>query len=391
MATEASVAAERGVATAATEVDVVHVVREACGQGTPLRLLGGGTWSGAGRPVSAERTLDLSPLRGIVEYVPGDLTLTARAGTTLAEIDEATRAHGQWLPLDPFGTPSGTLGATLATASAGPLASSIGLPRDVALGVTFVDGRGRVVRGGGRVVKNVAGFDLVRLTVGAWGTLGVLTEATVRLRGVPEADESVALALPMEPGALAALLRGVRQAPVAPLAAELVSTTLATRLGVGPGPALLVRLGGNAEAVKAQRAELARLAAVAEVPAAVWQRLRDSEPASAATFRLSASPSDLGRLWADAVATVERLGGEAHGSLERGIVRCWLPAADIGELEAALAGIGVSCTRIFERLPAAAWPRLAPAVAADRLGRALRDAFDPQRILNRGLFGEERR
>ena len=101
----------------------------------------------------------------------GDLTLTARAGTTLANIARATAAEGQWLALDPHGSASGTLGATIATASAGPLAHAFGTPRDNVLGIEAVTGTGEIVRAGGRVVKNVAGFDLTRLFTGAWGTL----------------------------------------------------------------------------------------------------------------------------------------------------------------------------------------------------------------------------
>ena len=127
--------------------------------------------------------------------MPGDLTLTARAGTTLAEIERATAAERQLLALDPYGTARGTIGATIATASAGPLAHAFGTPRDLVLGLEFVTGDGAVIRAGGRVVKNVAGFDLTRLLTGAWGTLGVITEVSVRLRALPEMEESVALAV----------------------------------------------------------------------------------------------------------------------------------------------------------------------------------------------------
>ena len=165
---------------------------DAAQRGAPLRIVGRGTWLDAGRPVRATETLSTRELSGITEYVPGDLTLTARAGTTLGEIREATAAHGQWLALDPSGSDDGTIGATIATASAGPLVTFFGAPRDLVLGVEFVTGAGVVARGGGRVVKNVAGFDLTRLLTGSWGTLGVITEVTVRLHARPEADESVA-------------------------------------------------------------------------------------------------------------------------------------------------------------------------------------------------------
>ena len=223
--------------------------------------------------MTAARTLGLSALNGIVEYIPGDLTLTARAGTPLADIAEATRAHHQWLPLDPFGSPHGTLGATLATGSAGPLAASMGAPRDVAVGLTFVSGEGTLVQGGGRVVKNVAGFDLVRLTIGAWGTLGVIVEATVRLRARPEADETVALPLPPEPDALGTLLSNVRRAAVEPLAAELLSAAAAQRLAIGAASTLLVRVAGNPVGVHHQLAALRRLAEALPVDGDVWRRL----------------------------------------------------------------------------------------------------------------------
>ena len=166
---------------------VVAAIKESEKGRTPIRISGGSTWLDAGRPVRANKTLSLAGDTGVVSYVPGDLTLTVRAGTPLSEIDRVTREHDQWLPLDPYGSPDGTIGATIATASAGPLASSFGLPRDLLLGLEFVNGRGDVVRGGGKVVKNVAGFDLSRLLTGSWGTLGVITEVTVRLYACPRA------------------------------------------------------------------------------------------------------------------------------------------------------------------------------------------------------------
>lgn len=371
------------------EGDVCDAVHDARARGTVLRIAGAGSWLDAGRPVAADATLDCSRLTGIVAYVPGDLTLTARAGTSLAELDDAVRARGQWLPLDPFGAPNGTLGATLATASAGPLAATIGLPRDVALGIAFVTGEGRLVRGGGRVVKNVAGFDLVRLAIGAWGTLGVIVEATVRLRARPAADLTVALDLPDESGALAATLRELRAAPVIPLATELLAPTLAARLGAGTGPVALVRLAGNVDAVQSQRGALARLGTTREVANDVWHRLRASDPAASAVFRLSSRPSQLARLWEIALQLTGAVDGDAHASLDRGIVRCRLGATSDAALRAALERLAPSDGRVFERLPAAWWDTIAPDVPNDPLHHALRDAFDPARVLNRGILGAE--
>jgi FAD/FMN-containing dehydrogenase len=162
---------------------VANRIRAAGADGTPLRIVGHGTWLDAGAPVHARDTLSLANDRGVVAYVPGDLIITARAGTTLAELDDALRTHGQWLPWDPLGAAtSTTIGAVVATCSYGPLAEWYGTPRDHVLGMTVVTGNGNVIRCGGRVVKNVAGFDVTRLMTGAWGTLGVITQVTLRVR-----------------------------------------------------------------------------------------------------------------------------------------------------------------------------------------------------------------
>lgn len=171
---------------------VAEQVRDAASTGDGLRIVGRGTWLDSGHRVTASRTLSLAGDRGIVAYSPGDLTITVRAGTTLAEIAEALREHGQWLALDPDGGLDVTIGATVATGSYGPAATLYGTARDQLLGLTVVTGRGEIVRPGGRVVKNVAGFDLTRLMTGAWGSLGVITELTLRVRSTGLASGSVA-------------------------------------------------------------------------------------------------------------------------------------------------------------------------------------------------------
>ena len=142
------------------------LVLESIDAGTPLRISGKSTWIDAGRPVNADRIASLAAHSGVVEYTPGDLTITVKSGTTLGDIERITAEKGQWLPLDPFGSRDGSIGATIATGSFGPLAHAFGRARDLVLGVEFVTGQGKVVRGGGKVVKNVAGFDLVRLITG---------------------------------------------------------------------------------------------------------------------------------------------------------------------------------------------------------------------------------
>jgi glycolate oxidase FAD binding subunit len=361
-----------------SETELVDVLRNTPPP-TTFRIVGRGSWTSVANRMHADVTLDLSGLQGITEYVPGDLTLTARAGTTLSEIAAVTAQHGQWLPLDPWGSPHGTLGATLATASAGPLAATIGLPRDAALGVTIIDAAGTRFSGGGRVVKNVAGFDLVRLQVGAWGTLGILTEATVRLRPLPATDRTVAIPLPADVAGLTALLCSVRNLSSAPLATEALNASLAAAIDLPSRETLLVRLGGSPAAVRAALDELSRHATATEVLTTTWDHVRTAEPPGATTVRYSVRPSDVASLWATIREATE---GAAliHCTPTRGIVRVITTGAVPLRIRQAVAPCGVAV--IAEH--GGSWPATPPALV--RLGQAIRDAFDPHRRLNPGLM-----
>jgi len=370
---------------------VRDVVRSAIDHGTRLRIVGKGTWLDAGRPVVDAQPLELDALTGIVDYTPGDLTLTARAGTTLAEIAAATLPNGQWLTLAPWGGDHGSLGAAAATASTGPTGGALGTPRDIVIGVEVVTGTGDVIRGGGRVVKNVAGFDLTRLMIGAWGTLGVLTEVSVRLRGLPEHDVTVAIRLPANQAQLAELLTRLRTASIAPIALELIDASLARRLEVGGEPLLVARLVGNDESVTAQRVAVAELGDLSETDGKIWTTLRRAEPASASVVRLSGPAGRLAEVWATATRLASSVnGGFAHASVLRPVARVVLPNE-----EDTLAPVAADAlraltreARIFERLPAPLWESLARTAVGDRLSTGVRLAFDPERLLNPGILGE---
>jgi glycolate oxidase FAD binding subunit len=368
-------------------------VRDAISHRSALRLVGGGSWLDANRPVRADATLDIGEHKGIVEYEPGDLTLTARAGTTLDEIARATAANGQWLTLDPYGDPAhATLGATIATASYGPLAHHFGSPRDMTLGLEFVSGTGDLVRGGGRVVKNVAGFDLTRLVTGSWGTLGVITEATVRLRALPAVEATLAIEVGESAADLERMRVRLRALPFVPLAAQLLDATAASAIGVSARASiLLVRLGGNEDAVRAQREQLGALAPSRDVSPDSWRALRVAEPPTAAVLRLSRLPSLFAATWRDGRVIVERWqGGYCHGDPGRGVVRIVLPLSGNSSEASLRAVLAVSFdgARVYERLPAALWPQLSPTAIRGAIDGGIKAAFDPNHLLNPGIFGE---
>jgi len=369
----------------ATTDAVREIVADAHRRAEPVRITGAGTWRDAGAPVHASRTLSLAALSGIIAYVPGDLTITAWAGTTMAELSQATAAHGQWLGLDPAGDRHGTIGATVATASSGPLSHAFGTPRDLVLGLEAVTGYGEVVRPGGRVVKNVAGFDLVRLYTGAWGTLGPITALTLRLRAVPVHD--VTLAIPVDdPSLLASRLTALRSPTLSLLALEWLDGATARRLGAGDGDGrdvVLVRLGGNAAFVSGQRAVLAALADVQGCDPAIWGRIATLDADAALVLRISgdvgALPARIARLRTLCAETGTPLAMQAR--VHRGIVR--LVSTDANHsLCHALRTLPNDERCIVERQPAAWWSGERDPFAGPLPSR-IRAAFDPAIICNR--------
>ena len=379
-----------GTVPAAT-AELRERVREAAAARRVLRVVGGGTWLDAIRPVAADDNISTGALTGVVEYVPGDLTLTARAGTTLSEIARVAAEHRQWLALDPIGDPErATIGATIATSSYGPVAHHFGTPRDMTLGVEMVTGVGDIVRGGGRVVKNVAGFDLTRLVTGSWGTLGIVTEVSVRLRALPAMETTLAVDIANDTASIERVRSALRRLPFTPLAAQLLSRAIADRAGVGgSGLVLLFRVGGNEEAVRSQRQGLGGLGAIRECPMTSWNAVRAPEARDTAVVRLSRLPSRFAETWQDALALVKAYGGHCHGDPGRGVVRCVLSLTDDRAtgalrqwLEAPFAG-----TRIYERLPRELWTSV-PVAGHARLSRDIKRAFDPAGVLNPGLLGD---
>ncbi|MDR7448607.1 MAG: FAD-binding protein [Armatimonadota bacterium] len=230
------------------------------------RLLprGGATKPPLCAPPAGAAALDLRGLRGVVEYDPAEYTLTALAGTPLAEVQALLGRAGQYLPFDPPFAPGGaTLGGTVAAGLSGPGRHRYGGVRDFVIGVRFVDGTGALVRGGGRVVKNAAGFDLPKLMVGSLGRLGVLVEVSLKVFPRPEATATVRLDRPALPEALDALVRLGR----APFDLEAVD--------LEPPGRLWLRLGGNASALGARIDRLRAFLGGGEVVPREEERLWD--------------------------------------------------------------------------------------------------------------------
>lgn len=290
------------VAAPSTAEQAAAVLRVCSENGWAVEAAGSGTWLDWGRPPArVDVVLSAERLAGVIAYEPADLVITVAAGTPLAEVAETVTADRQMLGLDPPARPGATVGATIALASAGPLRLSLGTPRDHVLGLELVTGDGRVVRLGGRVVKNVAGYDLVRLAVGSWGTLGFITRAHLRLRPAFDA-EVTALFHAAEPGPLIGLAHGPASGTW-PAAMELLAPPTSTALGQGGHWTLAVRCRGNEAFVAEATRRLGRLVEgvepdiLAEHEAArFWDALATLEARSILTVRYASLPNRLADL-----------------------------------------------------------------------------------------------
>jgi glycolate oxidase FAD binding subunit len=372
----------------ATEDDVAEIVRDAAARRAPLAIRGGGT-RGIGHDVAGE-PLSTAGLTGITLYEPGALTLVVRAGTPLPEIEAALAAEGQRLAFEPWdarrltganGVP--TIGGVAATNASGPRRIQAGACRDALLGVRFVDGTGAVVKNGGRVMKNVTGLDLVKLMAGSHGTLGIITELSLKVLPRPEATATVVL------DGLDAAAAG--RAMTAALATPYDVTGAAhVPRGLGDAPVTLLRIEGTETSVPRRAAALA--AALADHGTArvmdgpgEWEWLRDAAGFSGrdgAVWRVSVKPSDGPRLGA-ALAPADLIYDWAGGLV-------WALAPEDVDLRTAMAGIPGHATLI--RASTAArdrWgvfhPEPAPVAA---IAAGLRARFDPAGILNPGRMGE---
>lgn len=217
-----------------------------CGSGSKLGW--GGVVKDVDLVVSTER------LNRVIEHAVGDLTVTVEAGVKLADLQNLLFKEGQFLPLDPAYAQDATMGGIIATADSGSWRQRYGGVRDMLLGISFVRSDGQLAKAGGRVVKNVAGYDLMKLFTGSYGTLGILTEVTFRAYPIPEAAGTVVLTGDGE--AVDAATKTLLASALTPTAVDLLSTQLVTKLGLGRGIGLMVRFQSVKESVEEQSSRL---------------------------------------------------------------------------------------------------------------------------------------
>ncbi len=383
------------------ERELVDVVAAAAAGEEPLEIVAGGSKRGLGRPLQTPHTLDVAAFAGIRSYEPEELVLTAGAATPMAEIEAALDKAGQMLAFEPpdwrallgSGEAPPTLGGALACNLAGPRRIKQGAARDHFLGFRGVSGRGEAFKAGGRVVKNVTGYDLCKLLAGSYGTLAVLTEVTLKV--LPRAEDTRSI-----------LIRGLDDATAQrAMGAALNSAhevSGAAHLPRGESgrdkPLTVLRLEGPEPSVAARAtaltAELAAFGVIEEARGAhsvrLWRGLRDVEPfaefGDRAVWRVSTPPTS-----GPALATAIAQKFDARHFFDWGGGLVWLAVAGAKDggaaaIRAALNASGGHAT-LVRGAPAlrAAVPVFQPqppALAA--LTRRVKESFDPKRVLNRG-------
>jgi glycolate oxidase FAD binding subunit len=351
-----------------------------------VRVLGGASKRSWGRPVrEPDVEIRTSRLDGLVEHNQGDLTAVLQAGVPLARAQETFAAAGQMLAIDPWlgSQREATIGGVIATADSGPLRHRYGAPRDLVVGITVALSDGTVARAGGKVIKNVAGYDLAKLFCGSFGTLGMILEVNVRLHPLA-AQTATALGVSPDAERLAAAASGLAGAPL-----ELEALDVAWRSGRG---GLLAQCGGVAAVKRADGvAGLMRELGLERVEvtardAELWARQRAGQrSAAAALVRVSARPSQLGAV----LSAAERCGGTVVGRAALGLSFVELDPGLVPQLIDLLparagAVLGDGPDELRERIDV--WGAARSPESAVELMRRVKARFDPAGACNPGVF-----
>jgi glycolate oxidase FAD binding subunit len=385
------------------EAGIQNAISDAYAAREPVLICGGNTKAAMLRPVQAARTLCLDTHTGITLYAPKELVLSARAGTAMADIDAALAAAGQHMIAEPpdysrlLGAADGarqTFGGVVSTNLSGPRRVAWGAVRDHVLGVRAVGGTGELIRSGGRVLKNVTGLDLCKLLTGAHGTLGVLTEITVKVLPRPETSASIVVRGLDAPSAVT-MLSAALGSPFGISGAAFLPESAAARIGE-TATLTLVRIEESAGSV-AYRSEKLRAALAGEAATeiydaarseAVWRAIRDADVLVAdpddAVWRVSVRPSR----GAAVLAAAREAGGDGYLDWGGGLAMIAGPATE--QMHAAITHAAKSAGGVWTLLRAPApWRAAVPVVPAEApalsaITRRVKAALDPAGILNPG-------
>jgi glycolate oxidase FAD binding subunit len=391
--------------------DVEAAVQWALAEGKALELVGHGSKRAIGRPAQTDLTLDLSGLSGVTLYEPEELVLSAKAGTPLAEIEALVAGRSQQLAFEPMDygpilgglAGRGTIGGALAANLSGPRRIKAGAARDHFLGFSAVSGRGETFKSGGRVVKNVTGYDLCKLIAGSWGTLAAMTEVTLKVLPAPETEETV-LIRGLDPArAVAAMTRAMGSScdvsGAAHLPAGIAARIPAGEIAGAGGAVTALRLEGFAPSVAHRKGSLIALmkpfgelgTVGAPVSRLLWQAVRDVKPFSASReerplWRLSTAPNR----GAELGAMIARQ-GEAELLYDWAGGLLWVAPAASDDAGAALVRHAIAATGGHATLIRAPAPLRAAAevfapqdAAVAALTKRVKESFDPKGVLNPG-------
>ncbi|RWN11073.1 MAG: FAD-binding protein [Mesorhizobium sp.] len=394
--------------TPTTPSEVLSTVAWAAAEGSPLEILGHGSKRGVGRPLQTEHTLDLSKLSGVTLYESAELVLSAKAGTPLAEIEKLLAENGQQLGFEPMdygpllgGEPGrGTIGGVLAANLSGPRRLKAGAARDHVLGINVVSGRGESFKSGGRVVKNVTGYDMSKLMANSWGTLAVFTDVTFKVLPAAETEVTLAIRGLLDDAAAAAMALALGSSAEVSSAAHLPER-IAARVAngsLGNDAATLLRVEGFGPSVAyriaALKTRLGKAGPLQEIAGdasrLIWRDVRDCRPfadnSEKPVWRVSMTPGQCHQMvltlrmqaavsafydWQGGLVWLRMEQGDPEAALLRGLLR------KHGGGHATLVRAAPShraALPVFEPQP--------PALAA--LSQRLKQEFDPKNILNPG-------
>lgn len=376
------------------------VLTEAHKAGLATIPVGGGTYLGRGNvPASYDVALSLRRMNRVVAYEPADLTVTVEPGVRLADLQAQLRQSGQFLPLDPPCGVEATVGGVLASNASGPLRHAYGTARDWLIGARVVHADGTTSKSGGRVVKNVTGYDMHKLYIGSLGTLGVIAEATFKLSPMPQAHANVSVAFDSSSAATKFAL-GARDRGLALHAMELLSPAAARVMVDAARWHILARVAGGHAAIDRTLHEMELLASAGgasietHADDSIWARWSDEFAPKGLSLRISVMPSAVAQTAEAIEREVAEAGALISSTVTAGVVRAQLSsindemavsliarARDVAERNDGTLVIDAAPTAVKERIDV-----FGPWRPDFAMMKRLKEQFDPQNLLSPGRF-----